>query len=73
MEGNKSKRDSLDEGGGKRMDDKSSSMYTVRRLLLRTSSHVICGNYYTQHYDVFNEHGMGLLLASENSNKRKFN
>ena len=72
MEGNKSKRDSLDEGGGKRMDDKSSSMYTVRRLL-RTSSHVICGNYYTQHYDVFNEHGMGLLLASENSNKRKFN
>ena len=47
--------------------------YTVRRLLLRTSSHVICGNYYTQHYDVFNEHGMGLLLASENSNKRKFN
>ena len=55
------------------MDDKSSSMYTVRRLLLRTSSHVICGNYYTQHYDVFNEHGMGLLLASENSNKRKFN
>ena len=54
------------------MDDKSSSMYTVRRLL-RTSSHVICGNYYTQHYDVFNEHGMGLLLASENSNKRKFN
>ena len=46
--------------------------YTVGRLL-RTSSHVICGNYYTQHYDVFNEHGMGLLLASENSNKRKFN
>ena len=70
MEGNKSKRDSLDEGGEWMT---KALQYTVRTRLLRTSSHVICGNYYTQHYDVFNEHGMGLLLASENSNKRKFN
>ena len=68
MDGNKSKKDSLDEGEWMT----KALQYTVRRLL-RTSSHVICGNYYTQHYDVFNEHGMGLLLASENSNKRKFN